>query len=153
MESFIAWTACGLFGFSMISDLRSRRIPNSIPLALLGLFAGYVLVGAAGPTESIWKSLAIGALLLGGGFIFYLSGRFGAGDAKLIAVAGLWAGPADLAVFLFGLGACALALSFFALLPFERMRRLRADLPFAVAIAPPAMVVMMARALPHEFQV
>ena len=147
MEGFILWTVCGLFGASMISDLRSRRIPNAIPLALLGLFAGYAFAGAAGPVEFLWKNLVIAALLLGVGFVFYLSGRFGAGDAKLIAVAGLWAGPADLSIFLFGLGACALALSLFALLPFERTRRLRADLPFAVAIAPPAVAVMIARAL------
>ena len=55
--------------------------------------------------------------------------------------------------FSFGLGACALALSLFALLPFETTRRLRADLPFAVAIAPPAMAVMMARALPYGIQI
>lgn len=152
MEAYILWTGCGLFGVCVISDLRSRRIPNAIPLALLGLFAGYAFMGAAGPAESLWKNLAIAALLLGIGFVFYLSGRFGAGDAKLIAVAGLWAGPADLSIFLFGLGACALALSLFALLPFEKTRRLRADLPFAVAIAPPAMAVMMARALPYGIQ-
>lgn len=146
-------TVCGLFGFSMISDLRSRQIPNAVPLALLGLFAGYALVGAAGPVESLWKNLAIGGLLLGVGFVFYLSGRFGAGDAKLIAVAGLWAGPADLGIFLFGLGACAFALSLFVLLPFEKTRRLRSDLPFAVAIAPPAMAVMMARTFPYGIQI
>ena len=150
MEDYILWMGCGLFGASIISDLRSRRIPNAIPLALLGLFAGYAFTGAAGPAESLWKNLVIGALLLGVGFVFYLGGRFGAGDAKLIAVAGLWTGPADVGVFLFGLGACALALSLFALLPFERTRRLRADLPFAVAIAPPAMAVMIARAFPYE---
>lgn len=148
MEGYIAWGVCGLFGAGMITDLRSRRIPNAIPLALLGLFAGYAFMGGAGPVVSLWKNLAIGALLLGVGFVFYLGGRFGAGDAKLIAVAGLWAGPADLSLFLFGLGACALALSLFALLPFETTRRLRTELPFAVAIAPPAMAVMIARAFP-----
>lgn len=148
MEDYILWMGCALFGVSITSDLRSRRIPNAIPLALLGLFAGYAFTGAAGPAESLWKNLVIGALLLGVGFVFYLGGRFGAGDAKLIAVAGLWAGPADVGVFLFGLGACALALSLFALLPFEKTRRLRADLPFAVAIAPPAIAVMIARTLP-----
>ena len=39
--------------------------------------------------------------------------------------------------------------SLFALLPFERTRRLRSELPFAVAIAPPAMAVMIPRALWH----
>ena len=57
-------------------------------------------------------------------------------------------GPSDLSLFLLGLAACAFALSLFVLLPFDRVRRLRSDLPFAVAIAPPpAMAVMIPRAL------
>ena len=149
MEGVIVWVACGLFAAGMVSDLRTRRIPNAIPLALLGLFAVYAATGAAGPPEGLWVHVAIGAVLLAAGFAIYLSGRFGAGDGKLIAIAGLWIGPADLSLFLLGLGACALALSLFALLPFEITRRLRSDLPFAVAIAPPAMAVMIPRALSH----
>ena len=149
MEGMLVWVACGLFAASMVCDLRSRRIPNVIPLALLGLFAVYAATGAAGPPAALWVHLAIGAVLLAGGFALYLSGRFGAGDGKLIAIAGVWTGPADLGLFLLGLGACALALSLFALLPFRKTRRLRSDLPFAVAIAPPAMAVMIPRALSH----
>ena len=149
MEGITLWSACALFAAAMVCDLRSRRIPNAIPLALLGLFAVHALAGAAGAPSALWMHLAIGAALLAAGFTLYLSGRFGAGDAKLAAVAGTWIGPADLVLFLFGLGACAFALCLFALLPFERTRRLRAELPFAVAIAPPAMAVMIPRALSH----
>ena len=149
MEGMMVWVACGLFAASVVCDLRSRRIPNVIPLALLGLFAAYAAAGAAGPPAGVWVNLVIGVVLLAAGFALYLGGRFGAGDGKLIALAGLWIGPADLSVFLLGLGACALALSLFALLPFERTRRLRSDLPFAVAIAPPAMAVMIPRALSY----
>ena len=125
VEGILTWTACGLFGASVVTDLRWRRVPNAIPIALLLLFAGYAPTGA--------------------GFVLYLSGRFGAGDAKLIAAAGVWAGPGDLSLFLFGLAGCALALSAFALLPIERLRALRSELPFAVAIAPPAVAVMILR--------
>ena len=149
MEGLMVWFACALFAASMLCDLRWRRIPNAIPLALLGLFALYAAVGAAGPLTALWVHLAIGAVLLAAGFALYLSGRFGAGDGKLIAIAGVWSGPGDLGLFLLGLGACALAMSLFALLPFERTRRLRAELPFACAIAPPAMAVMIPRALAH----
>ena len=45
MESMMVWVACGLFAASVVCDLRSRRIPNIIPLALLGLFAAYAAVG------------------------------------------------------------------------------------------------------------
>ncbi len=145
----MVWTACALFAASVVCDLSRRRVPNVIPLALLGLFVAYALTGAAGPPRALWVHLAIGLGLLALGFALYLGGRFGAGDGKLIAVAGVWAGPADLSVFLFGLAACAFALVLFALLPFEAARRLRGELPFAVAIAPPAMAVMIPRALPH----
>ena len=147
MQGIVVWIACGLFVAGMVCDLRSRRIPNLIPLALLGLFAVYAAAGAAGGTW--WAHFAIGAVLLAAGFALYLSGRFGAGDGKLIAVAGMWIGPADLGLFLLGLAACAFALSLYALLPFATTRRLRNELPFAVAIAPPAMAVMIPRAFSH----
>ena len=149
VEGILTWTACGLFGASVVSDLRWRRVPNAVPIALLLLFAGYALTGAAGPATAVWLCLGIGAVLLAAGFALYLSGRFGAGDAKLIAAAGVWAGPGDLSLFLFGLAGCALALSAFALLPIERLRALRSELPFAVAIAPPAMAVIVARECAH----
>ena len=149
MEGIVVWIACGLFATGMVWDLHSRRIPNAIPLALLGLFALYAVAAEVGYPEPLWKHLAIGAVLLAAGFAFYLSGRFGAGDGKLIAVAGLWIGPSDLSLFLLGMAVCAFALSLFALLPFDRTRRLRSELPFAVAIAPPVMVVMIPRALSH----
>ena len=147
MAEAVVWTACGLFAAGMVCDLRWRRIPNAIPLGLLGLFAGYVLAGAPGPSGALGVHLAIGAVLLAIGFLLHLGGRFGAGDGKLIAVAGLWAGPADLGVFLLGLAVGAFALALFALLPFGATRRLRGELPFAVAIAPPAIAVMIPRAL------
>ena len=143
------WAACVLLALSVGCDLRWRRIPNALPLALLGLFAVHALAGGAGPAKTLWMHLAIGAILLVAGFALYLSGRFGAGDAKLIAVSGVWVGPADVGLFLLGLGACALALSLFALLPTERTRRMRSELPFAVAIAPPAIAVIILRALSH----
>ena len=148
MEDIAVWAACGLFAASVVCDLRRRRIPNAIPLALLGLFAAFALTGAAGPAGALWVRLGTGAALLAAGFALYLGGRFGAGDAKLAAVAGLWTAPADLSLFLFGFGALALALGLFALLPFDAVRRMRNELPFAVAIVPPAMAVLILRALP-----
>jgi len=149
MDGIVVWVACGLFAASVVCDLRSRRIPNTIPLALLGLFAVYAATGKTGLPGGVWIHLALGAVLLAVGFALYLTGRFGAGDSKLMAVAGMWIGPTDLSLYLFGLGACAFALSLYALLPFDRTRRLRNELPFAVAIAPPAMAVMIPRALSH----
>ena len=149
MIGALVWGACGLLAAAMVCDLRSRRIPNAIPLALLALFAVHAAAGGAG---ALWLHLVIGATLLAAGFVLYLGGSFGAGDVKLAAVAGMWIGPTHLSLFLLGLGACALALVLLALLPIDRMRRTRDTLPFAVAIAPPAMAVMILQALAHEVQ-
>ena len=136
--------ACGLLAASAVWDLRHRRIPNTIPLLLLLLF----FLGAwAHAPEVPWANLAIGGLLLVVGFGLYATGGFGAGDGKLLAVSGLWVGPADLSMFLFGTGGCVLALCLLALLPLDRMRRMRPALPLALAIAPPAVVVLATRVL------
>ena len=145
--------ACGLFVTSMVCDVRRRRIPNAIPVALLALFLVHALVGGAESIRGLWMNLAIGAGLLAAGFALYLGGGFGAGDAKLIAVAGVWAGPTHLGHFLLALAGTALALSLFALLPFEATRRVRRELPFAVAIAPPALVVILPRVFAQEIQI
>ena len=153
MENIDRWLlesgACCLFAASMVTDLRSRQIPNLVPIVLLALFPVYAFVGGIGPTASLWSHIMIGMILLCIGFALYLTGNFGAGDGKLLAVAGVWVGLSDMRLFLFGLGATALALSAFAMLPFERARRIRTNLPFALAIAPPAMIVVILRSLSH----
>lgn len=141
--------ACGLFAASIATDVRRRQIPNEVPLMLLAFFAIYAASGAAGPAGDLWQHFAVGTVILAAGFALYLTGRFGAGDTKLLAVAGLWIGPslAWLGLFLCSLAAFAFTLCVVALLPLELTRRLRAELPFAVAIAPPAIIVVTLRAL------
>lgn len=148
--SAAVWSACGLLIASVVCDLRHRRIPNAIPLALLGLFAVQFVFGACAPATAWWAHLLVGAVMLAAGYALYLSGRFGAGDGKLLSVSGLWIGPADLSLFMFAIGTGAFALCAFALLPFEKTKRMRSDLPFAVAIAPPAVIVLLPRALACE---
>ena len=147
VEEVAAGIACGVFAASAVCDLRSRRVPNAVHVALITLFAVFFLAGGAGPLSRLWVNLAIGAALLAAGFALYLTGGFGAGDGKLIAVAGVWAGPADIGVFLLGVAACAFTLCAIAMLPLDAARRLRRELPFALAIAPPAVVVLIPRAL------
>ncbi len=144
LEPTLLLACCALFGAAIVSDLIGRWIPDSIPLGLLILFVLYTLTG--GHLAPVWTHIAIGAVLLVVGFSLFSFGGLGGGDGKLMAVAGLWVGPHDLTFFLIGLGLISLSLSLFALLPFERTRRLRANLPFAVAIAPPAIVLLALRA-------
>lgn len=144
LEPALLLVCCALFGAAIVFDLTGRWIPDSIPLTLLILFVLYTL--AIGHLAPVWTHIAIGAVLLLVGFTLFAFGGLGGGDGKLMAVAGLWVGPHDLTLFLIGLGLLSLCLALFALLPFDTTRRLRANLPFAVAIAPPAIVLLALRA-------
>lgn len=144
LEFALLSVCCALFGAAIVSDLAGRWIPNSIPIVLLILFAPYAVIGSH--LASVWAHIAISVVLLLVGFSLFSFSGLGGGDGKLMAVAGLWVGPHDLTLFLVGLGLISLCLSLFALLPFERTRRLRSNLPFAVAIAPPAIVLLALRA-------
>ena len=147
LELFLLMTCCALLAASVVFDLASRQIPNAVPAAMLGLFALLVAVVGHRDVAPLWAHLFTGALLLALGFVLFLMGALGAGDGKLMAAAGLWIGPAGIGSFLFGVGLLGIGLGLVSLLPFDATRRLRDDLPFAVAIAPPAIALLTMRAL------
>lgn len=72
-------------------DLRTRRIPNAITFggALLGLILNVVIHQQQGAITSISGWVAGVALLA----IPFILGGMGAGDVKLLALAGAWGGP------------------------------------------------------------
>jgi prepilin peptidase CpaA len=84
-----------------VSDATSFTIPNWISLALLALFplAG-LAVGVPLPAMGVHLALGVGALVIGAGM--FAMGWMGGGDAKLIAAAALWLGPAALPSFVLG---------------------------------------------------
>ena len=141
MDIFTVVAACGLFVASVVCDQRSRRIPNAVPLALAALFVAQAILGSL-PSEW-WGHVAVGGAFLAVGFLFYLAGGFGAGDGKLAAAAGLWVGPDPLGLFLLAMAACAIALALVGAVAGRRFRR--RGLPFAWAIAPPAIFVLISR--------
>jgi len=110
-------TLAMLLGAALIADLRQRRIPNRLVLLVLG--AG-CLVHVVGPVNdaaglfSYWPGSlgAQGALLgaLSGLALFlplYALRATGAGDVKLMAGIGSFAGPVDtlnLTLFIFAMG-------------------------------------------------
>ena len=146
LESIVLLVCCALFGAALVCDLTRRWIPDSVPLGLVGLFVLYVLLTDAHALAPLWAHVLTGAILLLVGFVFFALGGLGGGDGKLMAAAGLWVGPYDMTFFLIGLGLFSLGLTLFALLPFEHTRRLRSNLPFAVAIVPPTIVLLTLRA-------
>ena len=79
-----------------ITDIRERRIPNWTVLAVAVLFLPWIFVG---PGVSIFASLeaALAAFLIS--FCLYAFRLIGAGDSKLLTVAALFVGLAQLVPF------------------------------------------------------
>jgi prepilin peptidase CpaA len=92
MSSFIPVTAVGVFvTLCVLSDVRTRRIPNALTLPGigLGLGIGVALHGLAGLVA------AAGGVLLAFGVLFvpFALGGIGGGDVKMMAAVGALAGP------------------------------------------------------------
>ena len=129
------------------SDLRTRRIPNTIVIAtaLTGLAAQFLSGGAAAAGVALLVSLGVGAALL----FPWRAHMLGGGDLKMIAATSLWFAPARIAVFLLAVAIAggALALAALAAAALRRVPAtstaghapsqpvLRRTIPYGVAIA------------------
>ena len=92
--------AAFLLLLAAVHDAWYYRVPNRFCLGLLVLFPVFVLTA---PQEIDWvQHLMVFILILLAGFAMYVGKMAGAGDIKLLAVTGLWAGPHFVAVFLLG---------------------------------------------------
>jgi prepilin peptidase CpaA len=83
------WTAAAA-GFT---DLRTRRIPNS--LVLIALAGGLCLNAFAGGALGVLRSLAGAGLGLALFLPFFVLGGMGGGDVKLLAALGSLVGPLE----------------------------------------------------------
>lgn len=95
---------------AVITDLRTRRIPNWLVLPFLA--AGISVCGWQQGWSGVGHSLegmGLGLLLFG---IFFVMGGMGAGDVKLCAAIGAWIGPRQLitALVITGLAGGVMAL-------------------------------------------
>lgn len=137
----ILLTAGSLLILAAINDARRYRIPNRICVVLLILFPFYVLTA---PHEIDWSQhVLVFLLVLISGFTMFVGNLAGAGDIKLLAVTGLWAGPHLIAVFLVttAISGGLLAL-FMALMTYIRnfsgkqaIALARVPIPYGIAIA------------------
>lgn len=122
-----AWVALALVLVATAFDLRSREVPNTIPVLLLG----WAIAVAAFRLDGIdWRSMLVGlsvGFLVSG--IFFALGGLGAGDVKLIAGLGAVMGHPAIWPVLFWI---ALAGGGFSLIALIRGRR---DLAYLPAIA------------------
>lgn len=84
-------------------DLRTMRIANRLSLAIVACFALWALGGLALGALSIGHvalSAICAAALFAAGAVAFAAGGLGGGDVKLLAAAGLFAGPALMIDFL-----------------------------------------------------
>jgi prepilin peptidase CpaA len=138
---------CGLLVWAALCDVRSMLIPNRIPALLAAGFAPAAWLCGA-PVEMIAFHLGVGLAALGVCFVLFQLNLMGGGDAKLIAAAAVWTGPAALVSFLLamclagGLLSLALIAGRRAALagmpapgPLERLLRGETHAPYGVAIA------------------
>lgn len=114
---------------AMITDLRSRRIPNGLSVGLAVLAVGWALV------TSVMPGVLECAIVLVVGFVLFACRALGGGDVKFMAAGALML-PGKLAPFVFvtTLVGGALALAVLALRVFKR-RRGDGTVPYGIAIA------------------
>ncbi len=98
---------------AMVTDVRERRIPNSLCVALgaTGLLYRTSIGGLSGCGDSLLGFMVGFAVL----FLVYMVGGSGAGDVKFMGAVGAWLGPYHI-VFVFVLSAVVLIFFTFAVL-------------------------------------
>ncbi|MEO6581714.1 MAG: prepilin peptidase [Sphingomicrobium sp.] len=136
-----------------VEDAVRLRICNIICILILG--AAFVAIAVTGPQPASWQNIVVFGALLGIGTLLFASGKFGGGDVKLLAAAGLWfdirSGVLMLTTVLFTGGVLALiilALRLFnwsdAAIARVRLLKPKGGIPYGVAIA---VGVLMATAM------
>ena len=85
----------GLLGSACVSDVRTRRIPNSLVLTLALSGLAYSLATMP-PLQGLERALAGSAVGLALWLPFWLARMLGAGDVKLAAASGAWLGAAGI---------------------------------------------------------
>jgi prepilin peptidase CpaA len=89
VQAFLAAAVSGVLAWAAISDVRTRRIPNTSVLTLLALFLAWLLAEAG---RSILTDLEAGAIAFVVTFLLFQFRIVGAGDSKLFAAAALFLG-------------------------------------------------------------
>jgi prepilin peptidase CpaA len=94
----------GILAVIAYGDMRSRRIPNvlSLAIAILGLLRIMLVYDPV----TAGHTLAAGAAIFTAAFLLFWYGAIGGGDAKLVAAAALLVGYHDLFGFLFLMSLC-----------------------------------------------
>ena len=144
----LAIVACG--------DVRTRRIPNALSIAVVALgLLGLALNNE--PTAAI-ESVAAAAAVFGIGFLLFCCGLIGGGDVKMMSATVLLVGSDRLSLFLVAMGLCGLVVTL-AVIASDRLARRPAlpqagpdnepqsprTVPYGVAIAGGGILTLLAQ--------
>lgn len=99
MQAAVISIATGILGIVAYYDLLTRRIPNTLSIAILAL--GMIRMALAADPVAVCHTLADTTLILVATFLLFWRGMIGGGDAKLIAAMTLLVGHHNLLGFLF----------------------------------------------------
>ena len=141
-------TFVGLLGWAAFSDFKTYLIPNSVSLAVIGLYPAHVI---ASPIAVDWiGAVLVAACVLAAGFVLFAMRLAGGGDIKLLVAVSLWAGPAQIFPFLIFTTLAGGLLSLVTLTHLRHIRpwpsdalapdeaaalKLRMSVPYGIAIA------------------
>jgi prepilin peptidase CpaA len=109
MQLAVLVVAVGLLVTIAYSDVRMRRIPNTLCLAVGTL--GLVRIALAQDPAAASHTLAAAAATFAVTFLLFWRGAIGGGDAKLVAAVALLIGQRELLSFLFLMSLCGGALA------------------------------------------
>ena len=141
-EALLNTLAIGAFAVATWTDIRTRTIPNAIPATIAGLFVLRATVSDF--DASTWTThITMGIAILTGGAVLHALSVWGAGDAKLLAAASLWAGTQNAVALGVGFATGTFILCAACTLPFAWSRRMRKNTPLGCAIAAGAVAAIV----------
>lgn len=152
MQFLISVIAGALFLVAAYGDVRTRRIPNGLAVALAAL--GLVRLLTGNPATML-TSIGAAAAVFAVGLLLFWRRLIGGGDVKLMAAAVLLVGAPALTLFIVAMSLCGLVVTL-ATLAADRLARRAATLhasprsqlgsrrtvPYGVAIASGAVMTL-----------
>lgn len=99
-----------IFAVAAYADIRTRRIPNELIVAVLAL-AAFRIALSGDPTAALY-TLVAGAALFVATFLLFWRGLLGGGDVKLMVSSGFLIGYHDFLQFLFVMSVCGALVAF-----------------------------------------
>jgi prepilin peptidase CpaA len=119
VQTAVLVVGSGILSIIAYGDVRTRRIPNALSLAIAIL--GLIRIILVHDPVAAGHTLAATAAAFAATFLLFRRGAVGGGDAKLITAMALLVGAADLFSFLFLMSLCGGALAL-AILARDKLR-------------------------------